>query len=32
MPSLIGLSYDEAAEVLNRLGLVVGTTSVQGLS
>ena len=32
MPSLIGLSSDEAADVLNRLGLVVGTTSAQGLS
>jgi PASTA domain len=32
MPSLIGLSYDEAAAVLNRLGLIVGTTTVEGLS
>jgi len=32
MPSIIGLSYDEAASVLNRLGLVVGSTSVEGTS
>jgi PASTA domain-containing protein len=32
MPSLVGLSYDEAAGVLNRLGLVVGKTSIEGLS
>jgi beta-lactam-binding protein with PASTA domain len=32
MPSLIGLSYDEAASVLNRLGLIVGTTSIEGTS
>ncbi|HEX9645720.1 MAG TPA: PASTA domain-containing protein [Acidimicrobiia bacterium] len=29
MPSLIGLTYDEAAEVLERLGLRVGTTTVR---
>jgi hypothetical protein len=29
MPSLIGLTYDEAADVLERLGLHIGTTTVR---
>jgi hypothetical protein len=31
MPSLIGLSQDEVATVLNQLGLVLGTTTVRNL-
>jgi len=29
MPSLIGLTYDEAAEVLERLGLRIGTSTIR---
>jgi hypothetical protein len=31
MPSLIGLSADEVATVLNQLGLVLGRTTVRSL-
>lgn len=32
MPSLTGLTYDEAADVIERLGLVVGSTTVHSSS
>jgi beta-lactam-binding protein with PASTA domain len=32
MPSLIGLTIDEAAQVLDRLGLKVGTTTIRATS
>lgn len=32
MPSLVGLTYDEAADVIERLGLVVGSTKVHSSS